>query len=851
MEREREVVIITGSSGFIGSSLIKQLKNNFSLIGFDKISSRVPPVEAECVCIDLTSEDAIKKAFDRVRIAYGERIASVIHLAAYYDLTGEPSPLYEEITVQGTKMLLKHLQKFKVEQFIFTSTMLVHAPTKPNHPINEESPLDPRWPYPMSKVETEALIRKQHGNIPIVILRLAGVYNDMLHNPFLAQQISRIYENQILSHFYPGDIHHGQSFIHLKDACQAFNQLIYKRKELPSELVLLLGEPETMSYDELQQTIAQLLVNKHWLTTEIPKNMAKTGAWIEDKVLEEEPFIKPWMVDFADDHYELDIAKARDVLDWQPKHSLRDTLPTIISNLKENPKKWYQENKLNSALVALDSKSATSSSSSAKKSEAERFTEKLHSSRENENMLAQMHRKTLWVHFVNIGLGAWLIASAFVFGLLDTTRVFSSSVLQVTAERGLFSPIYRDMAAGINDIASGFLIMLFGILSLRRKTNLAQWMNTFVGLWLLFASLIFWTPNAGAYNNDLIVGMLVIGLSILVPMMPGMSMEGMMDSKAIPPGWTYSPSTWTQRLPMIVLSLIGFLIARHLTAYQLGHVDAVWEPFFPGKGELNGTETIITSDVSKAWPIPDAGLGAVSYAIEILMACMGSKTRWRTMPWMVTFFVILVAPLGVVSIYFIVIQPIVIGTWCTLCLIAALAMLLMIPFAIDEIIAMGQFLLWSKRQGKPFWRTFFKGGAMEGGSEMTADTLTSPQSALKDMDLGLTYPWTLNASIVIGLLLMFTRLIFGTSETMADSDHLVGSLIITVSVIAWAEVVRPLRFVNVFFGAWLIIAPWLLSGSSLLASCFGVVFGIMLIALSLPRGRHSQEHYGGWDKYIV
>jgi len=140
---------------------------------------------------------------------------------------------------------------------------------------------------------------------------------------------------------------------------------------------------------------------------------------------------------------------------------------------------------------------------------------------------------------------------------------------------------------------------------------------------------------------------------------------------------------------------------------------------------------------------------------------------------------------------------------------------------------------------------------MPGGAEMTADTLASPQSALKDMDLGLTYPWTLNASIGIGLLLMFTRLIFGTEGAMADSDHLVGSLIITVSVIAWAEVVRPLRFINVFFGIWLIIAPWLLSGSSLLASCFGVVFGIMLIALSFPRGPRSQEHYGSWDKYIV
>ena len=46
----------------------------------------------------------------------------------------------------------------------------------------------------------------------------------------------------------------------------------------------------------------------------------------------------------------------------------------------------------------------------------------------------------------------------------------------------------------------------------------------------------------------------------------------------------------------------------------------------------NGTEEIITSAVSKAWPIPDAGLGAVACILEILMAVMGDRDRWRTMP---------------------------------------------------------------------------------------------------------------------------------------------------------------------------------------------------------------------------
>src|SRR5437016_6794208 len=100
---EGEVVIVTGSSGFIGSALINRLAGRFALVGFDRIASHAPPPAAECVCIDLTSDDGLSAAFERVRIAYGARIASVVHLAAYYDLSGEASPMYEQITVCGTE----------------------------------------------------------------------------------------------------------------------------------------------------------------------------------------------------------------------------------------------------------------------------------------------------------------------------------------------------------------------------------------------------------------------------------------------------------------------------------------------------------------------------------------------------------------------------------------------------------------------------------------------------------------------------------------------------------------------------------------------------------------------------
>jgi len=465
--------------------------------------------------------------------------------------------------------------------------------------------------------------------------------------------------------------------------------------------------------------------------------------------------------------------------------------------------------------------------------------------------MRHMHFQMLWVHWLNLLLGAWLLFSPWAFGVFDP-QVFSESVRRVTVERELADPLQRLAWLGWSDVISGALIVMFSVLSQSPRFAWAQWANGTVGVWLLFAPLVFWSPSAAVYTNDTLIRSLVIAFALLVPMMPGMSHAAMMDRADLPIGWSYSPSTYLQRLPIIVLGFIGFLIARQLTAYQLGHVDGVWEPFFAGTGGRDGTETIITSDVSKAWPIPDAGLGAVSYLFEVMMGAMGDRRRWRTMPWMVAAFGIVVVPLGVVSIYFIIIQPIVIGTWCSLCLLAAAVMLVMIPYALDELVAMGQFLVQSHGRGEPFWRTFFQGGTSPGsGQDRHPGFDALLRQAFASALRGVTLPWTLLASAVVGATLMFTRLLFGTEPPLAHSDHLVGALIVTVAVMALAEVGRPLRFINVAFGLWLVSAPWVLDGGSVAGAVAGVAAGIAVILLSLPRGARSREHYGSWDRLVV
>ena len=339
-------ILVTGSSGFIGAAVIRKLSDHYPMIGFDREGDPHPPPAAECVCVDLASSDSVRAAFDRVQYAYGDHLASVVHLAAYYDFSGKPSSKYEEITVRGTERLLNELRRFQVDQFLFSSTMLVHAPSEPGSKINEESPLDPKWDYPKSKVETEKLVLSKHGKTPVVVLRIAGVYDDDCHSIPLAHQIQRIYERQLISHVFPGNPSHGQAFIHLEDVVSAIAAAVDRRSQLAPETIVLIGEPETLSYDEIQHTVGRFIHGEPWETTEIPKAIAKAGTWIEDQLPGEEPFIKPWMIDIADDHFWLDISRAREVLGWQPQRSLRDTLPRMVERLKADPEKWYRENGL-------------------------------------------------------------------------------------------------------------------------------------------------------------------------------------------------------------------------------------------------------------------------------------------------------------------------------------------------------------------------------------------------------------------------------------------------------------------------------------------------------------------------
>lgn len=341
------VILVTGCSGRIGTRVLERFGQQYQIVGFDVVEPKTKYPNSEYVYMDLSSDESVQKGFDYVKEKYGSHIVSVIHLAAYYSFSGGRPELYEKITVKGTGRLLHNLKNFQCEQFLFSSTQLVHATCEVGQSVNEDSPVIPKWDYPKSKVKTEALIHQERGSIPSVILRIAGCYDDDCHSIPISNQIQRIYEHQFSSRVYPGDITHGAPFLHMDDLTDAIWKCVELRGKLPPELVLIIGEDKTLSYDQMQRQISQLIDNREFATLRVPKWFAKMGAWVQGHTpFMDPPFIKPWMVDLADDNYTLDVSKAKQYLDWAPKHFVGNELPKMVQDLKTNPIKWYETNGL-------------------------------------------------------------------------------------------------------------------------------------------------------------------------------------------------------------------------------------------------------------------------------------------------------------------------------------------------------------------------------------------------------------------------------------------------------------------------------------------------------------------------
>ena len=169
----RRTILVTGSSGTLGSALVASLKDQHSVVQLDAREPSADQRGVGCVFTGrITDEALVAQAMDGVD--------TVIHCAA---VPGPRKPYYElvESNVMGTFRLLEAAGNLKtVEQFVYISSLTWHGlsetPFKNRPvflPLNEDHPSLAIDYYSCSKVQAEYWCEKYAARFrkPVVAVR--------------------------------------------------------------------------------------------------------------------------------------------------------------------------------------------------------------------------------------------------------------------------------------------------------------------------------------------------------------------------------------------------------------------------------------------------------------------------------------------------------------------------------------------------------------------------------------------------------------------------------------------------------------------------------------------------------
>jgi nucleoside-diphosphate-sugar epimerase len=161
-------VLVIGGSGFVGSFLLKRIENK-TVRNLDKNAS---PFYNDITTIgDIRHENTI---------VIPENTTSVVLLAAEHRDDVSPTSLYYDVNVQGTKNVLKAMDKSGVKNLIFTSSVAIYGLNKENP--DENHPEDPFNHYGKSKWEAELVIKEWYENDPtnksVTILRPTVIFGE-------------------------------------------------------------------------------------------------------------------------------------------------------------------------------------------------------------------------------------------------------------------------------------------------------------------------------------------------------------------------------------------------------------------------------------------------------------------------------------------------------------------------------------------------------------------------------------------------------------------------------------------------------------------------------------------------
>jgi len=322
MDLNKKNILVTGSSGFIGSHLTEKLvESGANVKAFVKYNFQNEwgwlensPVKNDIGVFtgDIRDYDAVYSAVEDVDI--------IFHLAA---LIGIPysykSPLaYIKTNVEGTYNILQAARQHEIEKLVVTSTSETYG-TAQYIPIDETHPLVGQSPYSASKISADQMAISYHRSfdLPVAIARPFNTYGPRQS----ARAIIPTIITQILSgqnKIKLGNLSPTRDFNYVKDTVNGFIQIAKSDKTI-GEVTNVCSNSEI----SMQKTVDLIikLING------------------DVEIIQDEKRIRPDKSEV--DRLYGDNSKIKKLTDWESEYSLKEGLKETI-NWFENNLEYYK-----------------------------------------------------------------------------------------------------------------------------------------------------------------------------------------------------------------------------------------------------------------------------------------------------------------------------------------------------------------------------------------------------------------------------------------------------------------------------------------------------------------------------
>ncbi|MBI2712491.1 MAG: NAD-dependent epimerase/dehydratase family protein [Bdellovibrio sp.] len=328
--------LVTGATGFIGSSLVEELDTIgfevFALMRKRSSAANLDGLKYKVIEGDLGNQDSLNQAV--------QGMDYVFHLAGA--TTASNRGAYFEANSAGTARLAKAVADFRPQltRFVYVSSLAAAGPSQSLSPRTETDPDSPVSAYGESKLQGEKEVLAFAEKYPLSIVRPPMVYGPKDKGVFVMIQSVARHVMPILRGSTEGG-HKYYSMIYAKDLCRGIVQAgVVARDKSPSGDIFYLCGDGIHTYLDIMTTIAEKL-NCDPLRINIPKFFVRAaGAGLSGiGVLTRRTF--PLNLDKVNeilpDYWICSNQKAKRVLGFVPEFDLSSGMAQAIE--------WYKRQK--------------------------------------------------------------------------------------------------------------------------------------------------------------------------------------------------------------------------------------------------------------------------------------------------------------------------------------------------------------------------------------------------------------------------------------------------------------------------------------------------------------------------